>query len=283
MRRLAAAPALAAVVAVLALVLTSCSPPRSYVALGDSYSAGPLIPVQDTHPLGCLRSDHNFAHLTRAQLHLPVFRDVSCSGATTEDMTSSQSVFSGPNPPPQLDALDANTAAVSLTISGNDIGFTSIIENCISAKNEGTPCQDQYVVGGHDTLRDRVDATAPKVAAVLTKIRARAPRAKVFLLGYLAILPEHGGCYPQIPVTDGDVPYLRSLEKYLNGMLRQQATANKATYVDAYTPSIGHDACQLSPLTRYVEPLAPVNPAAPVHPNLAGMKAYARVLLAAMR
>ncbi|MCU1353076.1 MAG: hypothetical protein JWM05_2285, partial [Acidimicrobiales bacterium] len=42
-------------------------------------------------------------------------------------------------------------------------------------------------------------------------------------------------------------------------------------------------ACQLSPLTRYVEPLAPVNPAAPVHPNLAGMKAYARVLLAAMR
>ena len=34
-------------------------PPQSDVALGDSYTAGPIIPVQQTDPLGCLRSDHN--------------------------------------------------------------------------------------------------------------------------------------------------------------------------------------------------------------------------------
>ena len=41
-------------------------PPQSYVALGDSYTAGPIIPVQQTDPLGCLRSDHNYPHLVAA-------------------------------------------------------------------------------------------------------------------------------------------------------------------------------------------------------------------------
>jgi hypothetical protein len=35
------------------------TPPESYVALGDSYTAGPIIPVQQNDPFGCLRSDHN--------------------------------------------------------------------------------------------------------------------------------------------------------------------------------------------------------------------------------
>jgi hypothetical protein len=34
-------------------------PPQSYVALGDSYTAGPVIPFQQKDPAGCLRSDHN--------------------------------------------------------------------------------------------------------------------------------------------------------------------------------------------------------------------------------
>jgi hypothetical protein len=34
-----------------------------WAGLGDSYAAGPLIPNQQLNPLGCLRSDHNFAHL----------------------------------------------------------------------------------------------------------------------------------------------------------------------------------------------------------------------------
>jgi lysophospholipase L1-like esterase len=269
-------------VALVALGLAGCQQPRSYVALGDSYTAGPVIPVQLTNPAGCLRSDHNYPHLVAPSLNLPAFRDVSCSGATTADMTQSQDVTPGPNPP-QFDALDSNTVAVSLTIGGNDIGFTEIAENCSSAVNSGTPCQDKYVVNGDDTISDRIAATAPKVAAVLQGVHQRAPRAKVFVLAYLDILPDNGvGCYPQMPITDGDVPYLRDKEKQLNAMLAIQAAANNASYVDTYTASIGRDACQL-PTVRWVEPVVPVNPAAPIHPNLAGMQGAASVLLTAMR
>ena len=271
-----------ALMGLITLGLAGCTPPQSYVALGDSYSAAPANAVQDNNPPGCYRSDHNYPHLVAPNLSLPVFRDVSCSGAQTQDMTSSQSVSPSPNPPPQFDALDSKTRAVSLTIGGNDIGFTEIIKNCVSPVNSGTPCQNKYVVNGDDQISDRINATAPKVAAVLQGILSRSPKAKVFLLGYLDILPDNGmGCFPQMPITDGDVPYLRDKEKQLNAMLKSVTVANNGVYVDTYTPSIGHDACQ-APTVRWVEPLAPVAPTYPVHPNPAGMNADRDILLPVM-
>jgi hypothetical protein len=65
-------------------------------------------------------------------------------------------------------------------------------------------------------------------------------------------------------------------------MLATEAAASKATLVNWYRASIGHDACK-APLVRWVEPLVPINPAAPVHPNLAGMKGAAGALVAAIR
>jgi lysophospholipase L1-like esterase len=254
-------------------------PPQSYVSLGDSYTAGPIIPVQQNDPLGCLRSDHNYPHLVAAALAVTAFRDPSCSGAETEDMTSSQGVSPGPNPP-QFDSLSTDTQLVTLGIGGNDIGFTEIIENCSSLTPTGHPCQDHYVVNGHDELAQRIADTAPKVAAVLQGIHQRSPKARVLVVAYLAILPESGpGCWPQMPIAPDDVPYLRAVENELNGMLAQQAAANRAGFVDAYTASIGHDACQL-PGTRWVEPAIPTTPAAPVHPNLFGMQGYAAAVLA---
>ena len=117
---------------------------------------------------------------------------------------------------------------------------------------------------------------------MLQGIHQRAPGAKIFLVGYLDISPDDGtNCFPQMPITTGDAPYLRDKAKELNAMLHTTATGNGAVYVDSYTPSIGHDACK-TPDVRWVEPLAAVG-AAPVHPNARGMRGVARHLLAAMR
>jgi lysophospholipase L1-like esterase len=254
---------------------------RSYVALGDSFTAGPLIPLQ-IPPFGCLKSDHNYPHLAAPALNQQAFRDPSCSGAETEDMTQTQNVSPGPNPP-QFDSLDRHTRIVSIGIGGNDIGFSEIAESCASPTPTGHPCQDRYVVNGQDEISARIAETAPKVAAVLQGIRARSPKAAVFLVNYLPILPDSGpGCWPQVPIADEDVPYLRAKQKELNQMLATQAAANGATLVDAYTTGIGHDACQI-PLVRWVEPVAPASPAAPLHPNLFGMQATAQVLVDAVR
>jgi lysophospholipase L1-like esterase len=280
-------------VGVLGVLVAACAPvsppepgavPDEYVALGDSFTSGPFIPLPEG-PLGCLRSDHNYPHLVAAQLGLPRFTDASCGGARTDHMTQAHNVTPGPANPPQFDALDAGTAVVTLGIGGNDIGFLSIALDCVTLLPIGTPCQDQYVVNGVDEISRRITETGPKVAAVLQGIRERAPEAEIFVVNYLPILPEAGayniGCFAFLPLAPDDVPYLREKQKELNAMLATQAAANDAELVDAYTAGLGHDACQL-PLVRWVEAGVPLSVAAPVHPNLFGMQGTAAAVLAAI-
>jgi hypothetical protein len=258
--------------------------PPHYVALGDSYTAGPLVPSQTGSPAGCLRSTHSYPFLVAAGTAAATYTDVSCQGATTANMTHSQSVPLGTNPP-QDNALSASTTLVTLQISGNDIGFSDIIIHCttLSLTNPfGSPCKDHYTSGGTDRLRAKIAVAAPKVAADLRGIHADAPSAKVFLVGYPVILPASGnGCWPLVPIAFGDVPYLRGVEKALNSMLATEAAANNATFVDTYTASIGHDVCQ-APGTKWVEGLIPTSPAVPFHPNRLGEQEMAQQVLAAV-
>lgn len=274
-RRLRRTATLALAMLAILAVFAGSARAANYAALGDSYAAGPIIPNQIA-PLGCLKSDHNYAHLAAPTIGLPL-RDPTCSGATTEDMTNPQETELGTNPP-QFNSLDAETTRVSLTIGGNDIGFSDIALDCVTLNPFSTPCKDKYTAGGKDQIAERIAATAPKVDAVLDGIKARSPSAKVFVVNYAAIFPETGfGCWPQMPIGFGDVPYLRAKQKELNAMLATQAAGNGATLVDWYKASIGHDACKGSS-TRWVEPVIPTNPAAPIHPNLAGMTGAAGVL-----
>lgn len=269
-----------AVVAGPSMPAAGAAGPDSYVSVGDSYTAGPAIPNQQPDPWGCWRSDHNYPHLV-AYARGSALRDPSCSGAATDDLTSPQSVFGGVNPP-QLDALDAGVTTVSVQIGGNDIGFSEILQQCLALLPWGTPCRDHYTSGGVDEIAGRIATAAPKVGAALAEAHRRAPGARVFVVGYPAILPEvQAGCWPVMPIAPNDVPYLRDKEKELNAMLAAQAAAAGDTYVDVYSPSVGHDACQL-PGTRWIEPLVPLTLAAPVHPNALGMQGMAAVLLVAM-
>jgi len=255
--------------------------PASYVALGDSYTAGPGIPFQHGHPPGCGRSDRNYPHLVAAAGGVSRLVDVSCSGAETAEMVAPQLVAGGVNPP-QLEALDGATDLVSISIGGNDIGFAEIVATCLTTVPVGTPCQARYAGAGSDEIARRIAGTGPKVAAVLSAIRQRAPAARVLVVGYPTVLPDTGpGCWPVLPVAPADVAYLRAKHRELNAMLAEQAAAGGATFVDVYTPSVGHDACAL-PSQRWVEPAVPASPAAPVHPNAAGMRGMARAVLAVL-
>lgn len=144
-----------------AFVLLAAAGARAanYVGLGDSYAAGPLIPNQSLNPLGCLRSDHNYAHDAAPGIGLTL-RDASCSGATTVDMTQPQEVEFGTNPP-QFNSLDANTTVVSVTIGGNDIGFAEVAESCITINPFSHPCLDKYDPGGKDRRCRSASRTFP--------------------------------------------------------------------------------------------------------------------------
>jgi len=250
-----------------------------YVALGDSYSsAAGVAPQVVGASATCSRSQLNYAHDIAARTHPARFTDVTCSGATTSDFFSSQA--SGVAP--QLNAVGAGTRLVTMTIGGNDEGvFVNSFFGCLkvdAGKIFGDPCKTKFGSTFTNLIRTQ---TYPHLVRALSAVRAKAPHATVLILGYPRILPNVGvpTCYPAMPISMGDVPWLVHQQLVLNDAVRRAAAATGARYIDTYTASAGHDACQPL-LKRWLEPaVAPVN-AFPVHPNATGEAAMARDTLA---
>jgi lysophospholipase L1-like esterase len=263
-----------------------------YVALGDSYTAAPGVTDPTGTPAGCDRSTGNYPALVAAELGIKAgdFRDVSCSGATTTDLTAAQKTDDGTNSP-QLRALSSDTRLVTIGIGGNDIGFSSMIKRCVgmgalyqltgSGKyfTEDSPCRREYVNGDSDKVKQKISTAGDRLTRVLTEVKRRAPEARVYVVSYPAILPsDSADCGREMSLAPGDVTFLREKEQQLNTMLRQRASEAGVGYVDTYTPSADHNACAAKD-TRWIEPLVPENPAAPVHPNARGERGMADAVL----
>jgi lysophospholipase L1-like esterase len=256
----------------------------TYVALGDSFTAAPLAHQQGGSSAGCLRSAQDYPALVAAALRPWSFVNVSCFGASTADMSRAQQTAAGPKPP-QLGAVSAADALVTVQVGGDDIGVGRVATTCAALSLTspfGNPCREHYTAGGTDQLARAVSQTGPKVASVLAAIRQRAPHARIVLVGYPQILPAAGnGCWPEVAVSRGDVPYLRGIETQLNAVLAAAAAAHGVTFVNIYAASAGHDACQHAG-TKWVEGLIPTSLAIPLHPNALGEQAMAREILAAV-
>jgi len=262
----------------------------SYVALGDSYTAGLGIPERTGATAGCGQSTGSYPHLAARSLRLDL-TDMSCSSATIADMTAAQPTGDGTNPA-QLGALSSGTALVTISIGGNDIGLIDIVTKCteldlvpalIAGRSSTlTPCEDFYTTGGTDQIRQRIQAVTGNLAATLTQIRERAPHARVYVVGYPDLLPAGGGgCGGALGITAGDIAFLNREEVRLNGVLEQVARAAGDGYVDTYTPSRGHDACS-APASRWLEPLLTSGAAAPLHPNATGEREMADAVVEAV-
>jgi len=250
-----------------------------YVALGDSYSAGPPIPTTDLAG-GCARSDHNYPSLVAQELQVRDFTDATCSGATTRDLTEPQHPFDGSTIPPQLSSVTEDTDLVTIGIGGNDLNlFGTLIGTCtrLQARDpQGSPCTRRLAAVGPD-LDVATRTIADNVARSLRAIRQRAPRAEVVLVGYLRLVPERGSC-AALPLATGDYDQGRQISVTLNRALERAARRTQVRYVDAYALSRGHDICSADPwvngrVTNRQAALA-------YHPFASGMRAVADGVLA---
>lgn len=271
---------------------------REYVALGDSWSAeSTLMPTRISSqftPWGCAQNVGDYPKQVASALRITNFRDATCGSATTAELTTPQSVPLGGVNPPQFDRLTPSTDLVTLGMGGNDAGLSSAITGCLNLLPPlglglpapfGSPCQPRWVSGGVDLLSQGIKLAEPKVAAAIDGIRARSPRATILLVDYLQGV-SRGGCWPYVPIFDGDVRWLRARLEELNAMLKRVATAKHVRFVDTYRTSAGHDFCQL-PGTNWVEGLWPVTTsplglAVPFHPNQLGADHQARTVLRAL-
>ncbi|MEU8694336.1 SGNH/GDSL hydrolase family protein [Streptomyces sp. NPDC048665] len=268
-RVVAAASALAGTLALgLTAAPAQAATPLNYAALGDSYSAASGVLPVDLGNLLCLRSTANYPHVLAARAGARL-TDVTCGAAQTKDFTASQY----PGVAPQADAVTSDTDLVTLTIGGNDNGtFINAVLDCgtagVLSGGKGSPCEDRYGT----SFEDAIDAdTYPALKSALGAVRAKAPDARVAVLGYPWITPATAdpSCFARLPIAEGDVPYLHAIQAHLNAVVERAAEESGATYLDFSQASAGHDACK--PIgTRWIEPLLFGTNIVPVHPNALG-------------
>jgi hypothetical protein len=262
----------------------SSSPSSSYVALGDSYTSAPGVPETETST-GCFRSSGNYPQLVARQLGSTVV-DVSCSGATTDDLTGRQR-RGEQQQPPQLSALSADTSLVTLGMGGNDFGlFQTLIGECVQLATQhptGSPCRDRMQAAGEqpDLLVGKVARIGARVTSSVRAIHLRAPDAEVVVVGYPQPVPEQGSC-PTLPLATGDYPYVRSIVVDLNHALRTAANHGHARFVDVLAASAGHDVCA-GPDAWVNGSTTDLTRAAAYHPFAAEQQAVADLVVAALR
>jgi hypothetical protein len=116
----------------------------------------------------------------------------------------------------------------------------------------------------------------------LQAVRAKAPQARVAILGYPWIMPPTVGCFDRMPVATGDVPYVRGIQATLNDAVKRAAAKTGVTYVSFDKVSEGHDACQ--PIgVRWIEPVTQGTNPVVVHPNALGEQNMAAQTLKVLR
>lgn len=193
----------------------------NYVALGDSYSSGVGAGSESG---SCDQSPHAFPVLWAAANAPASFTNVTCSGATTGDVVSGQ-----------LSSLSSSTTLVSITIGGNDAGFSSVMETCVlestSSCESAVTAAEQYA---NNTLPGQLDTT-------LADIRADAPNAKIIVLDYPDFYDlSVGFC---LGLSAADHQALDNGANDLDGVIATAAAGNGDTFADVRAQFSGHELC----------------------------------------
>lgn len=239
-------------------VATGFAPPV-YAALGDSYSSGEGNPPFSMATPGC---DQSLSGAWAELLSVPLDSMLACSGATTSALSSSYQ-----SQPPQLESLKSlNPGLVTITIGGNDIGFSSILERCWDWIFYN--CATDATFGNASA---NITALGSSIVSVYQSLRTAAPSATILVVGYPRLFPTSQavttGCGW---LSNAKRSGLNRLASQLNGQLAQAAAQAGVDYVSTLNVLKGHELCTPDSWVNSVLP----DPGA-AHPNLMGQQAIA--------
>lgn len=240
-------------------------PGARYVALGSSFAAGTGIP-QTSGGL-CLRSDRSYPNLVAAALDLTLV-DVTCSGATTANVHDTPQNGAAP----QIDSVTPDTALISLTVGGNDLGYSTLAGEC--ANPAAAPCTLDATA-----LDTKVERLRSELATLIADLQARAPSAVIVLVTYAKVAnpPECAA----LGFDPDEAALVASTGEALQGVFLDVASRTGVLLADPYAASEGHGPCA-SDDERWIEGLV-AQGSVPYHPSAVGHEAMARLVLDALQ
>jgi lysophospholipase L1-like esterase len=194
-----------------------------YVALGDSYSSGVGAGSYDPASGNCQRSSNAYP-AKWAAAHSPAsFNFVACSGATTADVLNSQ-----------LGPLDSSTTLVSITIGGNDAGFSSVMETCVL----GSDSACLTAVSGAEAFAQN---TLPgRLNTLFSTIHLKAPSAHVVVLDYPHLYIITSFC---VGLSNTKRTALNNAADVLDTVISKATSQAGFSFSDVRDDFAGHELC----------------------------------------
>jgi lysophospholipase L1-like esterase len=206
------------------LIPAASAAASQYVALGDSYSSGVGTRVFYSESGSCKRSPEAYGpKVAAARGYTLSFQ--ACSGAKTSEVNEKQ-----------LGTLSSSTALVTITIGGNDAGFSNVIINCALY---------YFTCGG--AIKEANEFIEKKLAGLLdttyNDIRARATTAHVVVLGYPHLFTSEGKTCNANFLTSSNEKKLNETGDKLDTVIKGRAAAHGFTFVDPRTAFLPHEVC----------------------------------------
>jgi lysophospholipase L1-like esterase len=240
---------LAVVCAGVLVPTASAAAAPQYVALGDSYSSGVGSRVFYSESGSCKRSPEAYGPKVAAAKGYELSFQ-ACSGAKTGDVINKQ-----------LGTLSSGTALVTITIGGNDAGFSNVIINCALY---------YFTCGG--AISEANSYIAKSLPGVLdttyNDIRAKATTAHVVVIGYPHLFTDSGTTCNVNFLTSGNEKKLNETGDKLDAAIKARAEAHGFTFVDPRSAFKPHEVCASEEwLNGQSNPLEES-----YHPNVKGQK-----------
>jgi lysophospholipase L1-like esterase len=224
-------PLLAMILATVGLVAGLMSAPSTqaaapvYVALGDSYASGTGTRSYISDGTSCQRSTYAYPSLIAASRGYTLsFK--ACSGAKIPDVTTNQ-----------LGALSTATNYVTISVGGNDAGFSSVLTECAQ------PWWSSDCNGAIDAAQSYINNTLPgKLSTLYASIRSRAPYAKVVVVGYPRIFNGED-CNAATWFSPAEESRLNATADLINSKTSAQAAAKGFGFANPTSRFVGHAVC----------------------------------------
>jgi lysophospholipase L1-like esterase len=251
--------AAAGAIAAMAVTAAAAAAAPQYVALGDSYSSGVGTRVFYEESGSCKRSPDAYGpKIAAARSYSLNFE--ACSGAKTTEVNEKQ-----------LGNLKSTTSLVTITIGGNDAGFSNVIINCALY---------YFTCGG--AISEANEFIAKKLPGLLETtyrdIRARATAAEVIVLGYPKLFTKEGATCNVNFLTSGNEKKMNESAEKLDAVIRGRAEAEGFKFVNPTSAFETHEVCASEEwLNGQSNPLEES-----YHPNVKGQEDFTKLVQGAI-
>lgn len=247
-----------------------------YLGLGDSYASGQgafdYLAGTDTSTNKCHLSVYSYPLRLSGDLFGGNGHSVACSGARITDIDNGSAAYHGqvsdgktvairrsdgssgsimhnflPGYFAQQDFVSSyRPGVITVQIGGNDAGFGTILERCVSPLASPTKLNPNNCYSSYEDrleLEQEINRIYPKWVSLFQKLHSDSPLSHLYVIGYPQILSAKDKCGLNTPLTSEEVQFARNLTHYLNGVIQKAAAASGAQYIDISDALAGAELC----------------------------------------